>query len=195
MYGKYDIFIAYKESKSRVTGKGYRVPKDWDKYWDEKLSIGEKQNITNLSNYLISIWQNIDLDAYMDAGFKTYKTFDFKKLLCPKVIDTYIRRDKTKKRDIVLNGDILLENMEYVRSLIDIEDNSDMIREYCKDKNRVLDDYMNNRIDGGFLFWLIYDRYLHINELDKNMISYIHNNWNELKRDLAKLRNIIKRIV
>ncbi len=188
MFTKYDIYIIYNDTKKDITGKGYRIPKDFEYYYKNKLSKSSQDGLQGLADRLNTIWQDIDVYRYMHIGFKLYKSFGYGKLLDEKILSTYIRQDKEIKRNISLDRDKIKQSLEYARSKVDKINTKDVLIEYARDNRQVISDYLYNRIDGGFLFWLINDKYIDIDDLERNIIPYVERNKNQLREELVNLR-------
>lgn len=191
MFTRYDIYVIYNEVKKEITGKGYRLPKDFDYHYQNKLNKSSQDGLQGLADRLNTIWQDIDIYRYMCIGFKLYKSFNYSKLLDEKILSTYIRQDKEIKRNIYMDKNKIKQSLKYAKSKVDKTNTKDVLMEYSRDSRQVISDYLYNRIDGGFLFWLINDKYIKLDDLEKNIIPYVIRNEKELKNQLVNIRGFL----
>lgn len=69
MLDEQDIYICYKNIQSQILNKHYRHPKNWEKYFNEKLKPEQRETLRKMKRYLITTWSNIDLESYFKCRF------------------------------------------------------------------------------------------------------------------------------
>lgn len=190
MITPYDVYIVFKNVESEIKKKGYRL-NTWENLSKNKLNKSSRDNLQLAADYFNTVWQDIDIEDYMRTGFSLFKTFNFKSLLNPKIIKRYIHNDKTKKRKISIDDKMFVKSFKFVKNKIDKTTISDILKEYGRDKEQAIQDYLYNKIDGGFLFYLICLGYINIEHADIDRLCYIKWNFNELKHELEFKRGKI----
>jgi hypothetical protein len=81
MTTEFDIFVAYKEAEKEITGKGFRLTKNWDSYSKRSISKTDMAYLTRLKGFFKTKWLSIDILEYMKCGWELYKLTNSK--LCP----------------------------------------------------------------------------------------------------------------
>ena len=74
MYDTRDIYIAFRKAQSLAKNRGYRIPKDWDNHFNNKMKPTDRDNLQKITDYFNTKWQNINPQKYFEAGFDIYKT-------------------------------------------------------------------------------------------------------------------------
>ena len=97
MITEYDIYYAFRKAQSLANDRGFRIPKDWERF-KTKMNANNSQWLKEAKMYFNTTYSNVDLDRYMMCGFEIWKGFTYKHFTHKKVIDLYISKDKTAKR-------------------------------------------------------------------------------------------------
>lgn len=193
MYSTWDIYSTFLKVQANHYNRGYRLPKDWDKHWNEKLSKSKKESLQTITDFFNTKWADISPELYFEAGFSTFKRFEYKYFIDRRVIKTYIRKDKEKKRNIEVTKKSLVDSTKYVLSKISSAEFSDPLRYYCsiqynKMMRQPIKDYIDNNISGGFIIFLMSEKILMPTDEEMGLMPYITENYREVLSILREMR-------
>lgn len=202
MYTTWDIYCLYRKVQSRVKERGYRLPKDWDSHFNNKLKDNQRENLQKLTDFFNTKWQNIDPERYFEAGFQIYKNFTYHQFFDKKVIEMYKRLDKLQKRDIEASKKSIIDNVKYVLTQIEDDDKLQMwgpLKCYSRIKDseyisKPINDYIDNKISTVFLTWLIYERMFVISDVERAMIPYVTENYREIIAQLREMNQFLTKL-
>ena len=183
MYTELDIYIAFRKSQSEKNNRGFRIPKDWDNHFNNKMTEYNRKNLKKITKFFNTKWNQINPELYFNCGFALFKSFSYNKFFDDKVIKLYIERDKIKKRDSIIKKKDLINSYKFVRKYM-IKNNIKSIYRYCIKKNGYMKipikHYMDNNIDKFFLVWLNRLGFLTFEDDDKIYIPYVMENYRKL---------------
>lgn len=160
--------------------KGKNVEYPSDKKWEsiyKRLSSENKYNIETLVKYLNTVWQNINLERYIEVGFRLWKTFSYKHLLREEIINKYKELDKSKKRKNVKNTTLrssfqfIVYNRFSLSYYGSIKDDGFSL---------AISDYLQGHIDALIVVYMLEKRYLQINT-EYSFIPYIVDKYDEIR--------------
>jgi len=177
MYTTWDIYKTYRHVQASINQRGYRLPKDFNHFWNNKLKSHQRENIQTITNYFNTKWQDIDIEKYFEAGFQVYKNFSYHQFLDKKIIEMYKRLDKLEKIKSNYDKETILKDVKYILTTID--KNNDLcktwgvLKGYCRQKDdRYVSypilDYVNNNISNITLTWLISEKIVYIIRFGKS---------------------------
>lgn len=180
-----DVYIAFIRAKGKFNDRPFRIPKKWDSIWS-KLGAKNVEMIELLMKAMSTRWNKIDIDTYMDNGFKLFGSkFTYVKFFDRRILLSYIEEDKIKKRiseNIKLdmkNSLYFIEN--YMKS---IDNYNTKFSIYIQYGQKYIDGilapfyhYNRNKIDKYTLIWLISQKYVSYDDINKNFYPYIFEDY------------------
>lgn len=171
-------YTLYKIYKS--TGNKNAISED---KWKNKLSDKSFNEFQELSDKFTTIWQSINATEYMKTGHSIWKSFIVKNLNNPRILKTYIKNDKNKKRCI----DYSEENI--YNELLVLKEKYGSIRKYCE-VELPIEDFQKNIISSLTLMYLIMYKYVKVDSFEKNYLSYIYDRYDELKQIILTMDSL-----
>lgn len=201
MYTTWDIYCTFRKVQAQYAGRGYRLPKDWEKFLNEKLNVTSRENLQKLTDYFNTKWYNISPEKYFEAGFDLYKNFTYKDFFDKKIIKTYISNDKDKKRELNISKQGIINSIKHVYYLLSDEDtesiyNMGFLRYYARMSfdgymRQPIKDYLDNKITSLFLVWLINKGYIRLTEEERSILPYIVENYRTLKFRIEEIQKFL----
>ena len=196
----YNVYCAFRKAQSLAKGKAYRLPKCWDTFKQNRMSVKNRDSLDLITGYFSTKWSNIDIDTYMECGFDIYKTFSYHMFFKQNILDLYIERDKQKKRrikaskeDIDLSFDLVNDTLKELKVSVDGYNNLQL---YCKlhidNQKTVVHDYLMNRIDPITFIYCIYYKYITLKDEDREKCYNIVNRYRELLPLMFEIEKYIK---
>lgn len=178
-----DVWLSYKQAKNQST-------KNWNAAY-KRLSEENRNNLYELTKKFNTVWHNIDPFTYMKIGCYLWKSFSYKHFLDRRILNKYIELDKKRKRENNLSEEDIKKSLKYIYNHY-----SDLIQ-YSKDKENdrhvAINDYLKNNIDKYTLTYLIVQKYLKVDDFEWNLISYLNDNFKEVKNQMMQYMHIFKR--
>lgn len=194
MYTVEDIYIAFRQAQSRANERPYKIPKDFDKFLNERLSDQNRERLVLLTKTFNTKWRHIDVDKFFDCGFELFgKNFSYVKFFDRKVLNLYIEKDKNFKRSQRLTSIEIIEGLKFIQSYLKERNLFDIrvspLLQYChtKDNGQLapIRHFLQNKISKYIIVWLISKRYLSLGDEDVILIPLISENYrtylNEMK--------------
>jgi len=198
MYTNWDTYVAFRKAQAEANDRGYRLPKDWESHWKNKLNKTARKNIQAVTDNFNTKWSDISLDKYFEAGFEIWKNFSYHQFLNKKVVEMYKRLDKNKKRNIEANKKEIIDSIKFVMSQIDEEKANKLgpLRAYCWTQHNMcmrqpIKDYVDNNISAAFLVWLMMERYIVLTDEERGLIPYVTNNFRTIKSELYTMKSFM----
>jgi len=199
MVTEQDVYIAYRKAKSLQSGKGFRLPKDFDEWYNTKLTETNRCHLSRMAGFFNTTLSNINIDIYMECGFELFKTFSYHMFLSPKVLQHYIDKDKRKKRRISASMTGISDSFAYIKSQMKdqkVIEGYTMLQSYCKtregDRKLILNDYMRNFIDPLVVVYCLYYKYLILTDIEREYMYPISNRYRELLTQMFEVEKFIK---
>ncbi len=188
-----DVYIAYQQARARFVNRPYKVPKDWDKVWSK---LGEKSvyNIEMIAKAFSTRWMNINIDKYFDCGFELFgKGFLYNKFYDRRILLLYIEKDKQAKRKSVNVEDSYDESNEFIKTWMNSKPHRDDIslhKQYCMmndDGIRApIKHYIANNISKYMMVWLIREKFLILQDHERQLVPLIVSEYRNLSYDLRR---------
>jgi hypothetical protein len=191
MYEPLDIYVAFRRAQSNILNRGFRIPKDFDKHLNSKMSKSNKDALILATGYFNTKWQNINPEVFFDCGFELFKKFTYVQFFDERVMNMYKAKDKNRKREMEVNKEKLKESSAFVQKFM-ASNEMKSLKEYCRRRNGesliVVEHYLKGHIDKYFFVYLIDKRLILLNEDDKTMIPYIIEQYRECLQKLKELQ-------
>ncbi len=180
------VYESYRRAQSKAFNRPYRLPKDFG-LWFVNANKKTQENLEIITKYFNTKWQNINPEEYFTTGFNIWKNFSYHQFLNPKILNLYIDRDKLKKRSLMGCKADLIKGRKYVISTY----GNITFSEYCKMKDgeihQPVSDFLNNKIGKYTLTYLIYKRYLVLEDHERSLLSIITNNYRDIVAEIEEI--------
>jgi hypothetical protein len=188
-----NVYISYQQARARFLNRPYKIPTKWDTVW-ERMSEVNSENIRLITIAFNTRWQNIVMDKYFDYGFELFgKRFTYTKFFDKRLMNMYIEKDKQVKRLTENIKKSMEESFSFIEGWM-------KAREYRKDLSlhsqygRILIEgmrapikhYIMNEIDKHTLTWLIYNKYVILEDYEKGLIPLVISNYRKFVRELKE---------
>ena len=180
------IYTLYKQIE--CTKKDKKQTISWSKF-KSKASKDKLIKLETISNYFNTIWHNINIETYINIGFDLWKTFSIDKIDDKKIINKYKTLDKQNKRKVKISNDKIKRSIDFISNY------NIPLNEYCckpETISYVITDYLNNNIDVITLIYLIENGFKKINNIEHMLLSYLRDNYDEIKFNMYKKHKFIK---
>lgn len=179
------IYETFRKEQGNFLNRGYRLPKDWDSHW-AKMKENDKKALQMIAMFFNTKWRDIDISRYFESGFFVFKhKFTYAKFFDNRIIKDYVMKDKAKK----MNLDQVKRDFE--KSLKFVIQFGMKIPDYVRQKEGELSlpvaHYIQDKIDGSFLSYLLMKGLLKLNETERSRCPYIEAKYREY---LVKLSEI-----
>ena len=189
-----DIWFAFQKAKACAKNRGYnRKIKSFSAIW-EKRKPEERENIRKMHRFLLTTWQNIDIDKYFSCGFELWKNFTYTKWFDPKIIELYVlkeRNDRIKDDEIKTS---LVNSAKFIKNYIKDNDIKDF-RVYSRKRDNhellCINHFIQNKISKWMLAFLIINKYCIIEPEDWFKINDIKSNLLNFKFEFKENKNFI----
>jgi hypothetical protein len=181
MITPYDVYCAYNNARNKRTFS--------EEKYRNRLSDKNLLQIDKTAMYFNTVYSNIDLDMYMQCGFKLWKTFNPSRFLDERIIEEYKNQDKKFKRTIKVTKEDIDSSFEYIGMPLD---------EYChlissSYKNHlIISGYIKNRIHSVIIVYCLYNRLIRFDDLQRDYVYNILNNYDEWVSLMYKWEDYIK---
>lgn len=183
-----EVYTAFRKAQSKHYARPYRLPKDFEYYFNVKISPKNREYIQKAVLYFSTRWRNINIDRYMRYGFELFgKQFTYAKFFDPRLLKLYIVKDKNEKREIKVNKKTIIESAKYVKRflkpLISLDSNASPLTQYCRMTDGYqsvpVKHYIEGHIDKYFLIWLLKNGQLRMSDEDRSQTPYIAENYRD----------------
>lgn len=190
-----EIYYQFRKAQADFKGRGYRMPKDFEKHL-EKMKEQNRKKLISITKFFLTKWSNIDPYTYFTCGFSLWKNFSYMKFLDEKVMKLYISRDKMNKRDTRLFKQNITNSAYYVKKWMhknNIYDLNDYINLSDGEIKVAVRHYIKGKIDNGFFVFLL-TKGLKLNSNEYNYVPYIKKNYRKMKNNIFKLQKFMKKV-
>ncbi len=185
MVTPYEVYVSYR--KAKPTTKTIKIPSE--QVYRNRLGVNTLWNIDRCTGYFNTIYSNIDLDTYMQCGYKVFKSFPYKQLINQKVLTKYKQLDKTRKRTVKTSNDRITESFKYIDK---------PLLNYCKDmiskKKRILYDYTLGRVDSVIVMYCIHHKLVSFDDIEEDYLYNIYNQYNKWVKLMFKYEYYIEEL-
>lgn len=195
MYDEQDVYVAFRKAQSRFHSRPYRLPKEWDKHFNERMSKKNRDALILASKFFNTKWRNINMDRFFDVGFDLFKKgFTYVRFFDPKVMALYMERDKMHKRNLDLHKASFIRSAKFIKE----KWGSGRLKSYARTRigqeSVPIRDYIRGDIDQFFLTWLIREKYLILEDLDRVQIPYIVEKYRDYLAKLDDMKDFIDKV-
>ncbi len=196
-----DVYVCYRKAKSLQTGKGFRIPKDWDSHFNTKMKDQTRNLLIKAAGYFNTTWSNVDIQTYMEVGCRLYATFSYHMFFKPQVLSEYISQDKRQKRLIKANIEKIDESFDHINEWLIYKGfhSSDYtnLQLYCKCKDgevkTIVADYLKNLIDPVLLSYCIFFKYIKLTDIEREYCYNVVNRYRDVLEQMFRVEDEIKR--
>lgn len=190
------VYSSFRKAQANFNNRGYRLPKNFEKHFNEKMSEKNKQSLIKITGWFITKWINIDPYDYFSCGFELYeKNFSYAKFFKENIIKLYITRDKLKKRSVTITKQKLIESARFVKKWMKKHNAS--LDEYINTReghNRLaVEHYLRNDIDASFFVYLI-KKGMILNDNERSLIPYISKNYRKISLEFGVMEKFLKKL-
>jgi hypothetical protein len=190
MYELFDIYKIFRRLQGNCKGVGYRLPKDWDSHYRNKMSAENKRALETLTAFFNTKWQNIDPEKYLKTGFDLYgNKFSYRRFTDRKVLMQYIQNDKMEKRRIGSIQEEVRQSVDYVSRVVNDNDVGSKMVRYCSMKvgqmGKPVDDYISGKITKSFIVLLMWYGFYTPTREELEKMPYVTAHYNEIIRDFS----------
>lgn len=192
-----DVYISFRRAQGNSSGRGFRIPKDWDQFL-EKMNPNNLKWLNYATMYFNTTYSNIDLDVYMSCGFELWKGFTYKHLLNEKVINLYIHKDKVCKRKIEVTHQEIKDSFDNIFDyMLDkpIRPGYSELQNFCKFRDgeiRVcVNMYVQGNIDSITLAYCVNKGYINLTDDERALSPYLVKRYREILAQLEDIKPFI----
>jgi hypothetical protein len=185
MYAIFDIYKTYRMCQGNFKKVGYRLPKDWDGHYKNKMLSENKRILETITAYFNTKWNSIDPEKYFNIGFSLFgNKFSYRKFLDKKVLLQYIQNDKNEKRRIGEISEDIKRSADFINKLLNSEDRGSKIVRYCSMKDGYMSlpviHYIEGKISKAFMILIMWHGLLKPSEDELNKMPYVTAHYNEI---------------
>jgi len=192
-----NVYIEFRKAQSIAKGKPYRLPKDFEKHLNNKMSKVNRKSLSVVTNWFITKWSGVSIGKYFECGFELFNNFTYRNFADPRILKLYISRDKLIKRKAELGKRNIIDSVKFVLKYIR-EHKIKSTSIYCMirqdGKSLPIIHYLNNDIDRYFLTWMIREKYVHLNDYEMSVIPYITDKYREILDELAQNNRFLEKL-
>jgi len=193
-----EVYESFRIAQSQFIGRPYRLPKDFDKHFRERLSEKNREALVYATKYFSTKWEGIRPVDYFACGFELFgKNFSYIKFFEKKIMHLYIQRDKIKKRNDALCKKSIVDSMKFAINYCK-KNNIATIGRYCMLESNghslPVRHYLDNKVDQYFLVILCTAGLLQFREEEIAYIPYITQRYREIVMALDDIEPFTKQI-
>lgn len=192
-----EVYIAFRKAQSQAKNRPYRLPKDWDTFYKNRMSKSNRENLELITGFFNTKWKNIDPFRYFSCGFELYKSFTYAMFFRSNIINLYMRKDKHLKRDLNNCKKGMISSLKFVKEFMNKKEIPNINR-YCGKKvdrlSLPIRHYLKNNIDKFFIVFLIRYGYLQIDDDERSVIPYVVENYREIITKFEEIPDFILKI-
>ena len=180
-----DIYNIFRREQANYFNRGFRLPKDWDSHW-EKMKENDKKALELLALNFSTKWQDIDVERFFQSGFSVWgKKFTYTKFFDNRIIKDYVAKDKARKMNLNNTKKEFEKSLKFVLSL------GYKLPSYVREKEGELSlpvvHYIQGKIDGSLLSYLIMTGKLKINDTERSRMPLFEHKYREYLVKLAEI--------
>ena len=185
MYDVFDIYKIFRKAQSEFSNRGYRLPKDWESHYANKMVSENKRALETITGYFNTKWQSINPEQYFSTGFTLFgNRFSYRRFLDKKIILQYIQNDKNEKRKTGLLQEDIKTSASYVNRLMTNDGRGSKLIRYCNMNvgciGKPVDDYIAGRITKTFMVLLIWHGIYKPTEEELNRMPYVTAHYHDI---------------
>ena len=193
-----DVYFAFRKAQSNTKDRGFRMPKNWDAFL-AKMNENNREWLQRGTIYFNTTYSNIDLDRYMECGFEIWKGFTYKNLLHEKVIQLYISKDKTKKRQTEVTEREIENSFNVISDYLrdkPLRPGYKQLQNFCKFRDgevRIcINMYVQGKIDIMTLTYCVNRGYINLTDDERALSPYLVQNYRDYCEALKDVKTFIK---
>lgn len=193
-----DVYFAFRKAQGNANGRGFRMPKDWGAFL-EKMNANNKNWLRQATIYFNTKYSNIDLDRYMECGFEVWKSFTYKHFLDDKVIQLYIQKDKTRKRQMEVSHREIEQSFNAISDYLMDKPRRPgytQLQNFCKFRDGELriciNMYVQGIVDAMTLTYCVNRGYIQLTDDERALSPYLVQRYRELLESLQDVKGFIK---
>jgi hypothetical protein len=191
MYTAFDIYKIFRKCQGDAKGSGYRLPKDWDAHYKNKMTSENRLCLDTVTGFFNTKWQNIDPETYFTLGFEIFgMRFTYRKFLDRKTMLHYIQKDKMEKREIGLVQEDIKSSVDFVKRYVNGQAVGSKIIQYCSMKDGMMGlpvkHYLENKITKTFMVFLMWYGFYTPNEEELNKMPYVTAHYRDVAANFNK---------
>ena len=187
-----ETYVQYRRAQAFINNRGYRIPKDFEKHFNTKLTEKNREILSMVTKYFMTRWSGIDAYEYFVCGFTIFKGFTYHQFFDRKVMTMYVTKDRNKKRSLKLVHEKMEESKKFVLDYIK-ENGLKSVKEYGDLRKQselvCIHHYLHNRICKFLLVSFISKGVVKLNDDDRTKIPYIVTQYREILAELEEFRN------
>ena len=191
-----DIYVAFIKSQADYKNRGFRLPKDFEKHFNERFKEQNKKKLIKITGFFLTKWNNIDPYKYFMCGFELYKKrFSYMKFLDEKILLLYKVRDKNEKRLVTITKKGLVDSAVFVKKWMDLNHTTLLgyMNEREGNQKKAVDHYLKNKIDASFFVFLL-NKGMILTGTERSVIPYIQKNFRKIQFGLRDIEDFVKKI-
>jgi len=170
MVTPYQVYVAYR--KAKPTKKAIKIPSE--QVYRIRLGADTLWCIDRCAGYFNTIYSNINLDMYMQCGFKVFKAFPYKQLINQKVLVKYKQLDKIKKRTIKTSNNKIFDSFQHIKLPL-----LNYCKEYKYKQKKILSDYNSGDIDTIIVVYCMHHKLVSFSDIEEDYLYNIYNQYND----------------
>lgn len=192
-----DVYFAFRKAQALANGRGFRMPKDFDAFL-AKMTPMNREWMQRATIAFNTRYSNINIDVYMSCGFEIWKNFTYKNLLHDKVIQLYIHKDKTKKRQTEVTQreiETTFNNIEdYLRDK-PRRPGYTQLQNFCKFRQgevRIcINMYVQGKVDVMTLAYCVNRGYIKLTDDERALSTYLVQKYRDILDALEDVKSFI----
>ena len=187
MISNFDVYATFRREQGNFHNRGYKLPKNWDSHW-EKMRKSDKDAIELACIYFNTKWKDLDMERYFQSGFFVFKhLFTYTKFFDKRILKDYIVKDRNKKRDLDNVKRDFTTSLKWVIKFLDGKKIDDYVQMKQGEMSLPVSHYIQGKIDGSLLCYLIMKRILKLSDLELSRCPYIEAKYREYIVKLGEL--------
>ena len=197
MITEQDVYFAFRKAQANANDRGFRMPKDWDAFV-AKMTEQNRNWLKQATMYFNTKFSNIDLDRYMACGFEIWKGFTYKQFLDDKVINLYISKDKSKKRQSEVTQREIEQSFNNISDFlkeVPRRPGYGQLQNFCKFRDgevRVcINMYVQGKVDVMTLAYCVNRGYIQLTDDERALSPYLVQRYRELVENLQDVSGFI----
>ena len=192
-----DVYYAFRAAQARAKDRGFRMPKDWDAFL-AKMTPMNREWLQRGTIAFNTRFSNIDIDRYMSCGFEIWKSFTYKNLLHEKVIQLYIHKDKTKKRQLEVSQREIETTFNTIEDFLrdkPVRPGYTQLQNFCKFREgevRIcINMYVQGKVDVMTLAYCVNRGYIKLTDDERALSPYLVQKYRDILDALEDVKPFI----
>jgi hypothetical protein len=199
MITEFDVYAAFRRAQANHKGTGYRLPKDWKKHSETKMTDFNRDKLYKMMVHFNTTYSNVDMDKYMACGFQIWSGFTYKHFCDQKIMNLYMQHDKQKKRQMQASVNDVDKTFAYIATRLQSlprRSGYSQLQNFCKfsdgEVKLCINTYLKGMMDTTTLVYCIYKRYINLTDDERALTPYISERYRELVENMLELKSYIE---